>query len=116
MVLTTLGAGRSLTILDGSPVARDAYNNDVPAWAETVVGGCSWWPSATTESGGSSADQVTSRYGVLFPDGTAVKGVDRVRLPGISGVWEIDGEPRQHVSTLTGTAGGIYAWLQKVTG
>jgi hypothetical protein len=61
-------------------------------------------------------DVVTSRLGILFPDGTDVTAEDRVRLPDSDGLWRVEGEPRQHVSPITGAAGGVYAWLERVTG
>lgn len=115
-MLTTLGAARTLTVLKGDATSQDALGNDVASWAEVEVPGCTWWPSATSEQHGGGATTATSRYGVLFPDDTDVTKVDRVVLPDVDGVWSVDGDPRQHVSGITGTAGGLFAWLEKVTG
>lgn len=115
-MLTTLGATRSLTLLKGDATTTDDYGNDVPAWTSVTVSGCSWWPSATSEEHSVGAQTATSRYGVLFPESTVVTKVDRVILPDTDGVWSIDGDPRQHFSPITGSVGGLYAWLEKVTG
>ena len=115
-MLTTLGATRTLTVLKGDATSQDGYGADVASWTEVEVPGCSWWPSATSEQHGGGSETATSRYGVLFPEGTAVTKLDRVRLPDVDGMWSIDGDPRQHVSPITGTVGGLYAWLEKVTG
>lgn len=115
-MLTVRSATRELILLKGDATTVDEYGNDVPAWPEVCVPGCIWWPSSTTESNTVNADHSTGTYGVLFPEDTDVSSVDRVRLPGVDGVWSIEGHPRQHYSPITGATGGINAWLVKVTG
>jgi hypothetical protein len=121
-VLVPLAYPRTLTLLDGEAVGEDKRGNDVRLWTETEVEGCAWWPSSTSEAEPVGADTTTDRFGVLFPEGVAhasgrrPSSVDRVRLPDEDGVWQIDGTPRQHVSPITGSAGGYYGWLQRVTG
>lgn len=115
-MLTSLGASRSLILLKGDATSRDAYGADVASWPEFVIQGCAWWPSATTEAHAGGGETVTSRYGVLFPPETNVSKVDRVRLPDVEGLWSLDGDPRRHVSPITGSGGGLFAWLEKVTG
>lgn len=114
---------RSLILLDGSATGRDDYGNDVSTWPATTVDGCIWWPSSTTEAEPVGATTTTTRYGSLMPESTvhAISGlppssVDRVLLPGFSGQWQIDGDPRQHFSPITGAQGGLFAWLVRVTG
>jgi hypothetical protein len=122
-VLVSLPFARALVLLDGAAVSTDKRGNDVQVWLETVVAGCSWWPSSTTEAEPVGGSTVTSRYAFLMPESTvhAVSGrppspVDRVRLPDIAGVWQIDGDPRSHWSPITGVQGGLGGWLVRVTG
>lgn len=122
-MLVTLGAGRALTLLDGEATGEDGYGNDTSAWPETTVAGCAWWPSSTTEAEPVGGDTTTTRYGFLMPAGTVHAGSgraptasDRVRLPDGEGVWQVDGDPRQHWSPITGATGGLGGWLVKVTG
>jgi hypothetical protein len=114
-VLAPLGFARTLTVLKAATPARDGYGNDVWSGPEVAVPGCAWWPSSTTEANPVGGDVNTERFGCLFPDGTDVSSRDRVRLDDGS-VWEVDGEPRQHWSPITGAVGGVYAWLARVTG
>jgi hypothetical protein len=122
-VLVGLPAGRSLVLLDGSATGVDKYGNDTQEWPETVVPRCAWWPSSTTEAEPVGGDTTTTRYGFLMPETTvhAISGqppssVDRVRLPDLDGVWQIDGDPRAHWSPITGAQGGLGGWLVRVTG
>lgn len=104
-------------------MGRDEYGNDVAAWPETTVSGAVWWPSTTTEAEPVGSDTTTTRCGLLIPESTvhAISGlppsaVDRVRLPDQSGLWQIDGDPRAHWSPITGAQGGLFAWIERVTG
>lgn len=122
-MLVSLPFARPLTLLDGSATGTDKYGNDTQSWPATTVDGCTWWPSSTTEAEPVGRDTTTTRYGFLLPESTVHAGsgrppssVDRVILPGVDGVWQIEGDPRQHQSAITGTAGGLGGWLVKVTG
>lgn len=120
-MLVKLGSPRTAVLLDGEATGKDALGNDTRSWPETSVPGCAWWPSSTSEAESVGGDVSSSRFGLLMPDGTLhVSGrkpspVDRVRLDDDT-LWQIDGEPRQHVSQITSARGGIYAWLVRVTG
>jgi hypothetical protein len=111
-----------LILLDGLATSADKYGIDVASWTQTVVGGCAWWPSSTTEAEPVGGDTTTVRYGFLMPEGTThssgrrPSSVDRVILSDEDGVWQIDGEPRRHQSPITGASGGLGGWLVKVTG
>lgn len=121
-MLSSYAHTRSITLLDGEATSRDVYGNDVASWTATEADGCVWWPSSTTEAEPIGNTTTTTRYGLLMPpetvhaSGRHPSSVDRVILPGEPGVWKVDGDPRQHWSPITGAEGGLFAWLEKVTG
>jgi hypothetical protein len=121
-VLSHYAHTRSIILLDGEAASEDDYGNDVATWTPTTVAGCAWWPSSTTEAEPVGATTASSRYSLLMPEttlhasGRAPSSIDRVLLPGESGQWQIDGEPRAHWSPITRAQGGLQCWLVRVTG
>lgn len=106
--------GETITIVRPGAPTQDDYGNDVPdAPAETSVAGCAVWPRTSGEDVQARL-QVTEGLNVIAPYGTDVQPHDRVRVRGV--LYDVDGDPGEWRSNLTGTKAGVQIELTRVTG
>lgn len=114
----TYPLGQTVTVVTRTPGSPDAYGNDT--WTETTVDvdGCAVWPHPANSASGveiqTDRDTVFTNILCMFPAGTAVAAISRVVLP--TGSYEVEGDPADYLSPLTGTTPGRLVNLRKVTG
>jgi hypothetical protein len=105
--------GETVTVV--RPPGRDRYGDPLPGSATEVdYDGCAWWPRTSTEV---AVGQNTLIEGidVFFPDsGTDVRATDRLRLRGV--LYDVEGDPGEWRSELTGTEAGTQVSAKRVTG
>ncbi len=111
-----LPAGETVVLHTTGPTTHDEYGNDVLTTVETKVAGVAVWPrtSGTTDTEDGANRLVISGLVALFPPGIAVKATDRVWARGA--MYEVEGEPGQWRSYLTGTEAGTQVALRRVEG
>lgn len=106
--------GETITILRAGAPTQDDYGNDVPgADVEFDVQGCAVWPRTSSEDVRARL-QVLEGLNVLAPYGTDVRPHDRIRVGGV--LYDVDGDPGEWRSSLTGTRAGVQIELARVTG
>ena len=106
--------GETVVIIRSGPPTQDDYGNDVPgALVETAVAGCAVWPRTTSEDV-QARQQVLEGVSIVLPFGTDVLPTDRVRVRGV--LYDVDGDPGEWQSALTGTKAGVQVDLTRVTG
>jgi hypothetical protein len=106
--------GETVTFIRAGEPTQDDYGNDVPgAPVETDVPGCAVWPRASSEDVQGRL-QVTEGLNVVAPYGTDVQPHDRARVRGV--LYDVDGDPGEWSSPLTGTRAGVQIELTRVTG
>lgn len=106
--------GETITIVRPGAPTQDEYGNDVPGPSvETEVAGCAVWPRTSSEDVQARL-QVLEGLNVLAPYGTVVGPHDRVRVRGL--LYDVDGDPGEWRSPLTGFRGGVQIELTRVTG
>ena len=106
--------GETVTFLRPGPPAQDDYGNDVPGPdVEVVVAGCAVWPRSSSEDVQARL-QVTEGLNVLAPYGTDVRSHDRAKVGGV--LYDVDGDPGEWRSSLTGTRAGVQVSLTRITG
>ena len=103
----------TVTLLMRVVLEQDDLGNDVFSTVERAVRDCAVWPTGTSEKV-QAQDIVTAGWTVLMPSGTAIAATDQVRVRGV--VFDVDGEPFDWVSPITGHTGGVQVQLRKVTG
>lgn len=107
-------AGVVVTFIRPGAPTQDAYGNDVPGAAtETDVAGCAVWPR-TSDEDVQGRMQVTQGLNVVAPYGTDVRPQDQARVGGV--LYDVDGDPGDWRSPLTGTRAGVQISLTRVTG
>lgn len=112
--MTRFPNGETVTVLRPGTPTRDGYGNDVPgADVETEVTGCAVWPRTSSEDV-QGRQQVIDGLSAVLPYGTDVRPTDRVRRNGL--LYDIDGDPGEWRSPLTGTEAGVQVDLKRVTG
>lgn len=106
--------GETITILRSGAPTQDDYGNDVPGAEEEIpVAGCAVWPRSSSEDDRARM-QVTEGLNIVAPYGTDVRPHDRARVRGL--LYEVDGDPGEWRSPLTGAKGGVQIELSRVTG
>lgn len=106
--------GETVTVIRAGAPTQDDYGNDVPGPnVETPVGGCAVWPRTSSEDVQGRL-QVLEGLNVVAPYGTDVRPHDRVRVRGV--LYDVDGDPGEWRSPLTGTQAGVQIALTRVTG
>ena len=105
--------GEQVMVVSRQRNGVDADGND--AWSETSqqVNGCLVWPTRSDETT-QGADTVSTGVAVWFPAGTTVAATDRIILRGVG--YEIVGQPFAYFSPVNGSATGVLANAQVVTG
>lgn len=110
-----------VTLLSRSVTGQDSYGNDVYAAVATDVPAIIMprtsgraTGAGSTEATKAAADVVTTGLTVILLPGTAVKAVDQFKVSGA--VYDVDGDPADWTSPLTGTPAGVQVELVKVTG
>lgn len=107
-------AGETITILRPGAPTQDEYGNDVPGPdVPTPVTGCAVWPRTSSEDDQARA-QVTEGLNAVAPYGTDIRPHDRVKVG--DRIYEVDGDPGEWRSPLTGTKAGVQISLTRVTG
>ncbi len=106
--------GETVTILRPGPPVEDDYGNDVPGPdTETQVAGCAVWPRTSNEDNQARA-QVIEGLNLVAPYGTDIRPHDRVKIGDL--IYEVDGDPGDWASPLTGTKAATQVSLTRVTG
>lgn len=106
--------GETVTFIRAGAPTQDDYGNDVPGTpAETDVAGCAVWPRTSNEDVQGRL-QVIEGLNVVAPYGTDVGPQDRARVRGV--LYDVNGDPGEWRSPLTGTKAGVQIELTRVTG
>lgn len=91
----------------------DEYGNDVFEDSETQLSGCAAYPRYSTENNSARA-QVIVGITLLAPYGSDVASVDAIEVRGVR--YEVDGEPGEWDSQITGNTGAVEVALKRITG
>lgn len=115
--MLTFRYGEMVTRLRGP--GKDQYGDPLPGDpASTAIGNCALWPRDANAAGGNEntdfRDTVITGLMLLTPPGTDVQPTDRFTARGDT--WEVDGEPAEWRSPLTGTDVGVLVALKRVEG
>jgi hypothetical protein len=109
------GFGQPVTRI--RPVPRNAFGDrpaGAPADARAALGLGAFAPSTSTEDTLTRGDTVATSGTVYLPHGSDVRATDRLEIG--ADVWEVDGDPADWSSPLTGTQGPMEVRVRKVTG
>ena len=102
------------TIRDWTVVGEDDYGNDVyePSDRPDIP---AWFEPRTSGEETDARQQVTSGFWLWLEPGTQLAATAQVKLGGVDGWYEVDGEPGiQHGGELVG--GFVRVALRRVTG
>jgi len=113
-----------ITRIRYTPGGWDQYGDPIPsAVDELVIDGCVWAPRTNTTDGGIGEEPMPQgRHGAVVgfslfpPPGADIRRTDQVRLTGIYGLFEVEGEVGEWVSPYTGMAEGGQVALRRVEG
>lgn len=97
---------------------RDALGNDTYTVVDIAIGNVPVWPVDANAAAGNeltqARDTVIIGLAALLPPGTPVAALDRVTVRG--DLYEVNGEPADQRSFLTGWHPGVLINLRRVTG
>ena len=96
----------------------DGLGNDVYSQTDLAIDNVAVWPVDANAAAGNEVtgarDTVIIGLAALLPPGTPVKATDRVTVRGE--LHEVNGEPADQRSFLTGWHPGVLVSLRRVTG
>ena len=108
--------GERVVLRRKTSVAQDGDGNDVPGYTPQIVKGVTIAPSTTVELIQGQQLVVTELHAIFQPAVPLLAGDELDVETGLSiGSYEIDGDPKQYKSPLTGTS-VTDAKLRKATG
>lgn len=109
--------GETVTRLRATNVIDPYSGENVEDWSVPTTKDfprCAVAPGGSTEPLSADRQSVESDYDVMFPSGSDVTARDRLIIRGA--VCQVDGEPFDWKSPLTGWAPGLVARATKVVG
>lgn len=111
--------GETVQVLDGSVTGRDSYGDDQRTYpVKATYDNVAVWPADGNGTGGNEfqdgRDTVTIGLVVSLPDGADIQPTDRVIARGQT--WEVQGQPGEYASPLTGWRPGLPVALRRITG
>jgi len=108
-------AGETVVLLRRTLAAgKDRWGNDRYTTAEVPIGGAAVRQLTSAENDAARRDAVDTSIEVILPPGTVVTTVDRLRVRGL--VYQVEGEPEELVSSMTGQTPGVRVVGRRVTG
>lgn len=105
--------GETVTLLRRALTGQDQYGNDVYSDTATDLRGCVVVPRNSSELV-QGQDTIIVGLTLYAPAGTALAATDRFSVRGLE--YEVDGEPGEYRSPLTGSRGPVQVALTRVTG
>ena len=110
--------GETLVLHQRTVTGVDALGNDVYSQSDLTIENVEVWPVDANAAAGNeitgARDTAIIGLAALLPPGTPVKATDRVTVRGE--LHEVNGEPADQRSFLTGWHPGVLVSLRRVTG
>ena len=106
--------GETVVLLRRTVTGEDRYGNDRYTSSEVPIPGCAVRALSSQEQLAAGRDTITDSIEVVFPPGTAVTAVDRMRTRGLT--YEIDGTPDEQYDPMTGVEPGVRVIGRRVAG
>ena len=106
--------GETVVLLRRTIIGTDRFGSDRYNTAEVPVAGVAVRALGSQEGDSEGRDTVTDSLELVFPPGTAVTPVDRVRVRGLT--YSVDGTPEVVHDSVTGAQPGVRVIARRTTG